>query len=261
VGPAPPANVHAGIGDTELIIHWDVPTDTTSVLGYNLYIDPPQNGKVPTDAAAAGTPDAETLVCTEGGVFDAGVNEAGDALPPIVIEGGCSYVSTGGGGGSSATTPSSCPSTVIVSSAFTTSGGGEAGATVSGGTLPPSDPAYQADQSVQGAISNSQAISGLNNGTQYTVAVASVDKFHNVGPMSAVYCETPQVVNVFWKSYRDAGGEAGGGFCALQLPGAPAGSTSLFLVSIAGLVGWVRSQRSRQRRANSPKGTHNRRGR
>lgn len=51
----------------------------------------------------------------------------------------------------------------------------------------------------------------LVNGTQYAVAVAATDRFGNVGVLSPVVCETPEVTTDFWSDYRKAGGDAGDG--------------------------------------------------
>jgi hypothetical protein len=55
----------------------------------------------------------------------------------------------------------------------------------------------------------------LTNGMTYAIAVAGVDTFHNVGPLSNTTCGTPKPVTGFFEAYRDAGGKAGGGFCAV----------------------------------------------
>jgi hypothetical protein len=56
---------------------------------------------------------------------------------------------------------------------------------------------------------------GLRNGQLYAVAVATVDKLGNVGPLSEIECGSPKPVTDFFEAYRNAGGEAGGGFCAI----------------------------------------------
>jgi len=68
----------------------------------------------------------------------------------------------------------------------------------------------------------------LENGQTYAVAVASVDDYGNVGVLSEVACGTPEPVTGFFEAYREAGGQAGGGFCAMR-----AGKSRLS----AGLVG------------------------
>jgi len=68
-------------------------------------------------------------------------------------------------------------------------------------------------------------ITGLKNGTTYTVVVSAVDAFGNVGSPSGEVCDYPAPVNDFFTLYRAAGGQAGGSFCALEAVGAPTGAT------------------------------------
>jgi hypothetical protein len=74
-------------------------------------------------------------------------------------------------------------------------------------------------------------IKGLKNFVGYSVAVSAVDAFGNIGPPSGQICGTPQPVTDFWDAYRNAGGQAGGGFCALEAVGMPVGAS----VGLAGL--------------------------
>jgi hypothetical protein len=87
-------------------------------------------------------------------------------------------------------------------------------------------------------------VTGLINGLQYNIAIAGVDALGNVGPLSTLQCGTPQPVDDFWKKYREAGGQAGGGFCALEAAGAPAGSAALFggMASVV-VAAWRRRRR------------------
>jgi hypothetical protein len=62
-----------------------------------------------------------------------------------------------------------------------------------------------------------------DNDTPYAIALAAIDKQDNVGPLSAVVCETPRATNSFWDNYNAAGGQAGGG-CSI---GAPSGETAM----------------------------------
>lgn len=65
------------------------------------------------------------------------------------------------------------------------------------------------------ASSTKAEATGLTNGVRYAVAVASVDDFMNSGNLSALDCGTPEPVTGFYEAYRAAGGEAGGGYCAI----------------------------------------------
>jgi hypothetical protein len=99
-----------------------------------------------------------------------------------------------------------------------------------------------------GQTINTYTITGLRNGVQYNVVVAAVDNFGNVGPPSMQVCAIPAPVDDFWKIYRTDGGQAGGGFCALEAVGAPAASTVAFAGAGALVVAGLRRRRSKRRR-------------
>jgi hypothetical protein len=63
--------------------------------------------------------------------------------------------------------------------------------------------------------SASMQTENLENNVTYEVAVAGVDNFYNVGLLSESTCEAPQLVTDFYEAYREAGGQGGGGFCAI----------------------------------------------
>jgi hypothetical protein len=87
-------------------------------------------------------------------------------------------------------------------------------------------------------------ITGLKNQTNYTVVVAAVDAYGNVGPASNEVCDFPAPTQDFWKTYKADGGGAGGGYCALDAAGAPVSS----LAGAAFLVSGVAMLRRRRRR-------------
>jgi hypothetical protein len=101
--------------------------------------------------------------------------------------------------------------------------------------------------SVTGANNSTFLVKGLLDGVNYNVVVSAVDNFGNVGPPSTQQCAIPAPVNDFWKDYRAAGGQAGGGFCALEAVGAPAGSTVAFGAFGAFVVAGLRRRRNRRR--------------
>ena len=85
----------------------------------------------------------------------------------------------------------------------------------------------------------------LIDGHQYAVAVAAYDGDGNVGLLSNLYCQTPEPIIDFWDQYTTDGGKAGGGFCALEAPGAPvAGSVFGMGVGVA-MVAFARRRRRR----------------
>jgi hypothetical protein len=84
---------------------------------------------------------------------------------------------------------------------------------------------------------------GLVNYVAYNVAVAATDTFENVGELSPLGCQGPQPVTGFFEAYRNAGGEAGGGFCCFSRH-----RQALPLVSVLGLGGFLCSRRFRRSR-------------
>lgn len=66
-------------------------------------------------------------------------------------------------------------------------------------------------------IGSSQGlIEGLENGTSYAVTVAATDPYLNAGKVDDPICATPEVLDDFFETYRNAGGQAGGGLCTLN---------------------------------------------
>ncbi len=55
----------------------------------------------------------------------------------------------------------------------------------------------------------------LQNGIPYTVGVAAVDKSGNISPITSAFVQKPVATVDFYRAYRNAGGEAEGGYCSL----------------------------------------------
>jgi hypothetical protein len=249
VGPAAPTLSPVGVGDTLLTVNWNPSTDPADTQGFNVYIDPPP-GQSPSDASQATTDGASSgdgtgvLICPDSGSSssDAATDADGatDAASDGPVDSGCYYstpVNSVDGGGPGGTT--SCPSTVLVGG-----GGTQTEAGTTGGTqvLLPSQ--YLVD-SLVGNTTSSYTIQGLTNGFNYTVAVAATDGSANTGPLSTPSCAIPAPVDDFWKRYRQAGGSAGVGFCALETFGEPgAGGVLAASVVLAGAA-WARRRRRR----------------
>ena len=113
------------------------------------------------------------------------------------------------------------------------------------------DGGYLAD-SIAGGTSTSYTLSTLPDGRplvdghQYAVAVAAFDDTGNVGLVSNLACQAPAAVVDFFNAYGSAGGGAGGGFCSLQAPGAPAFGSALGTVLGVAAVAFVRRRRRRR---------------
>ncbi len=214
----------------------------------------------PSDAEPAG-------VGASGNVSDAQMS----AIP--TNDAGCYLVNVGGGTTGTSSGTGSCNSSVLTSGVVQDGGGViveteastdlEAGddATVvteptdegNGGisTIPCQfgigDLCGTTNLTVTGETDSTFTITGLTNGTTYTIVVAAVDNFGNIGPPSTEACDFPAPVNDFWKIYRTDGGGAGGSFCALEAVGAPAGSTVAFAGAGALVAMGLRRRRSKKR--------------
>jgi hypothetical protein len=84
----------------------------------------------------------------------------------------------------------------------------------------------------------------------YNLVVAAVDGYGNIGPPSGEVCGKPEPIDDFWKIYRQDGGNAGGGLCALEAVGARASSTAgiLLVVGTSALLARRRTARRRMHR-------------
>ncbi len=103
------------------------------------------------------------------------------------------------------------------------------------GTIPQGDTLMLECGSIFGRTTREGQASGLVNLTDYAVAVSAHDALGNAGPLSPVECARPQTVTTFYESYKESGGQGGGG-CAHHdskdsplLPGLFAISLVLFL--------------------------------
>ncbi len=65
------------------------------------------------------------------------------------------------------------------------------------------------------ANTNSYRITGLQNGIWYSVGAAAVDRYGNLGAISNIAPGMPIPTVDFYSEYKDVGGSAQGGFCAV----------------------------------------------
>jgi hypothetical protein len=264
VGPYPPTNVVAGIGENLIVVNWTPQVDST-IQGFNIYCQ--NQGASGGDTGAVDAPQEATLVCpdsgmttttTDGAILDATVINSSDA--------GCHYVNfldAGGSGGSS------CVSNALVN-VFSTSP--STTSTVDGAVVTPivTDSSTEASTftgdvgiseisgiylcgQVGGNTTSSYVVQNFSDGgpnivdfTQYAVTVASFDGTGNVGIIGNLSCVIPEPVTDFWTAYTSAGGLAGGGFCALQGPGMPVSGSLLGMGLGASALGYARRRRRRR---------------
>ena len=216
----------------------DATTDTTPVgttVGDSSLIPPSCNGSVGTPDSGASPEDAGDDASDGGDASDAS-SDSGDSSAPIVD------ASTSDACGlpinatpsSEAGTQTACTSSVLIPGSTTNSEGGVTSTVV----RPPPDPIYKCGSSA--ATSSTVTISGLTNGVNYKIAAAASDIYGNVGPLSALVCATPQPIDDFWNVY---GGPAGGGFCALEGAGMPAGAAAFAGAMLVAAIGLVRRRR------------------
>jgi hypothetical protein len=256
VGPFPPTDVTAGIGENAIIVNWTPAVDST-IEGFNVYCQP--LGSVVPDTGKIAPP--PSLVCP-----DAGTTATADATMADAAD--CFYVNefdsgSGGAGAEACVSPGDVLKNVWSTSA--TGVIGEAGlvSTADDGSTEASTPAGAVGISnipsqylcgtVAGNTTNQATVqnfldggSDIADGTEYAVTVAAYDGTGNVGIIGNLSCVTPSPIVDFFSAYTKAGGVAGGGFCALQGVGMPV-SSSLLGIGIGGaLVGFTRRRRRRR---------------
>ncbi len=220
VGPAAPSGLSALPGDTRIQVRWvnisggnpdaGATGGLTELTGVKVYCD------VAGSAADAGAPEP---VCHD-----------------EEVDGGLVEVCEDAGTPESPDTPQSgeCTSANLVPGVFPTA---EFNAKFECGSI-----VGNAGTSV---VATSVGGKPLQNGVSYAVAVASTDKFGNVGELSPVVCMTPEVTTDFWDDYRKAGGKAGGG-CATNGSAIPS-----FAVGGLGVFATLAAMRRRHRRTKS----------
>jgi hypothetical protein len=223
-----------------------------------------------TDATpdVASVTDATTMTSTDAAPMTSGINDAGCYMKTVAGTGSTTSTSASGGmcadsllsGGmlADAGVVSAEASVVapveeldeagdVIDSGISTTGEG------TGGIFNPPqghivNPNPTIGSTVTGETDSTYTITGLKNGVTYHVVVSAVDNFGNIGPPSSPpVCDFPAPVNDFWKIYRTDGGQAGGGFCALEAVGAPAGSTVAFAGAGALVIAGLRRRRSKRR--------------
>jgi hypothetical protein len=253
IGPAPPTGLALGIGEGLLKLSW-TPVSDPNTQGFNIFVDPlPGHEGQSVDAAAATVADAaeeSSLVCADAGFTDGGISEAGDVILVPLDGGMCHTVTKGQQAGSVQATQ--CPSTILTSgvtsvldsgvttpvtttedsSLLSTTEDDGGIVPVVAGTAPTAVELAQVYYSIGGGTQTGTTIKGLKDGYVYTVAIAAIDNLNDNGPLSTPLCATPSPIDDFFQEYANDGGLAGGGFCALEGVGVPAG-TGVFAFGMA----------------------------
>jgi hypothetical protein len=271
VGPYPPTDVVAGIGDGVIIVSWTPAVDST-IQGFNVYCQPRSHG-----ADASGTLPEASLVCatsTSTTTTTTTTDAAADATTTTTTDGGCHYVNVLDSGGVAGASACTSPGNVLknVWSSSLGASTSEGGVVV---TTDASSPEASVASTTAVGISNIpgqflcgqvggnttsslnvtnlsfDGSPGIQDGTEYAVTVAAYDGTGNVGIIGNLSCVTPSPIITFWDAYiKDCTATntcVGGGFCALQGPGMPV-SSSLFGIGAGAVgVGLLRRRRRRGR--------------
>ena len=238
LGPPAPKSLKAGVGEQRLILDWERPA-TQDISSYNFYCAPASSaagsGGSPQAAGAAGS-------LGTGGLVGMGGGAGAGAVGGVIDDAGTSTDDASTGGAAGVGLPGSGGATADASSGDGQSASASCSTALTPNAVPP------VDLPTCGGASDSVA-SGearpLQNGVQYAVGVAAVDALGNAGPLSNVACATPQEVDDFFETYRNAGGGAGGGFCALGARPAP-GAAALLVVGL--LVRRLRRRTAREKK-------------
>jgi hypothetical protein len=229
IGPAAPAAEAPLPGNTRIRISFGGLGEggLTQYTGVRAYCAPA------VETAGVSTPPVTERVCSEASVPDADTDaEAGDAEVADAAVGDCEEVVVEAGSSGQAT---------CTSPAFTPP---------DGGALVPDDKfnAQYLCGSLTGntgsaLIADNVGGQPLENFKNYAVAIAAIDAFGNVGPLSSVFCAKPEPTTDFWESYKKAGGGAGGGVCSVDGAGLPVGSFTVMSIFGLAAVGTLRRRR------------------
>ncbi len=227
-GPAAPTGIATEVAEDKLKVSWEI-TDSDDWAGYRIYCASAADAAAAGGAStgAGGSPSA-TGAAPGGGIPGAAGTTASNG--GVVGAAGASGEATSAGGS---------PTAAAGGTTGTVQGACDFGVLVPG-TIP--DDAYQCGEG-ETILATEGLATGLADGTTFAVGVSGVDLLGNPGPLSDVVCGTPQPVTTFFEAYREAGGTAGGGFCAFSRARTPASFGALF--AAATLLGARRRGRSR----------------
>lgn len=235
IGPAPPTDISAGIGEDRLFVKWDTASQAGDLLGYKSYCQA---------AGALGTGGTAGTTGTGGSTSTGGTGGAEAGVPDASAEGGLPDASAGGASSLDAAAGASgrAGAAGATATADTGAGGGTGNAScpsaLVAGEIP--DPQYECG-STTSKIATKVPAEDLTNFVTYAIAVAATDSVGNSGVLSEVVCGTPEPIDDFYELYTRAGGKGGGGFCALGAD--PANGVAWLLLAACGALFVRRRQR------------------
>jgi hypothetical protein len=233
-GPEPPAEVDAEPGESKLKVSWSL-DDADDWEGYKIFCLPVEGDTVATPALRPlAAPPANGGA---GGAATGGTATTTGGTAPAT--GGAAAVAGGANTGGAGTTSSETGLDLINAECRMQD---DAANLLVPGELPSEEVLALECGSGSSNFETDGTATGLQNGVSYQVAVAGVDIFDNVGPLSMVDCDIPAEVDTFYEQYKQAGGKGGGGFCAFSTTRTPG---FLTLLGGAALVFAARRRRRR----------------
>lgn len=211
--PPPPTGVTAASGDETLVTTFTAPSGETNLLHYKFYCSP--IGDPPATAAGTGG----TAGTDTGGTTSTDTGGADSGAAGVDTGGTTTQAGTAG----TTSVDTNCTSAILIP-----------------GEPPPEGAMECGEIGAQGATGG-ETSPVLTNDMEYVVAIATEDNVNNVGALSQLACNIPKDTTGFYEAYREAGGEAGGGFCTF----APAhkGSTLWGLTLLVGACALWRRRR------------------
>ncbi len=254
-GPAGLSLKSVSSGESTVNFSWNLVTNV-GVSGYNFFCEPVADAdyEQACGAGAQGTSGASGASGASGSTSSRGDQGAsgggaGGASGDGGVAGrGASGDGSGGANGDARSSGRASRQTAGAGGASGASGdggaagdagaSGDAGAAGDGGTstftsvlvpgeLPPPDASLVCGSLVSGADSE-YTVKNVANYGYYRVGMAAVDLVGNPGVLSDVQCVQPMPVDDFYRLYRAAGGEAGGGYCSVKAPGRAWGAFASF---------------------------------
>jgi hypothetical protein len=181
--PPPPQAVRASSGDSSLITSFTAPAGETNLLHYKFYCSP--IGQAP--------------LTTGGNDGTGGVAGSDTGATAGTETGGVAGTGTSGAAGTAAVaTNPDCQSSVLIP----------------GQPVPDSEDVIDCGEITAQGASGGETEPVLTNDVNWVVAVATEDNVNNVGVLSNLACNVPKDTVGFIEAYGEAGGQAGGGFCA-----------------------------------------------
>jgi hypothetical protein len=198
--PPEPTGITVRSGGEALQVAWDQITGVPDFSGGGFVVFCARGGKLPVfaDPQYTGAYDSPAIRCPMG----AGTDTDGGVL--------------GGDGGVLATDAGATTSALILEDVAALGSPHEENGDLK--TTPPpgfvnTDPKFECTPLI--TTGTSARIEGLENGVDYAVGVAAVDKTGNASPITRVYVQSPVPTRDFYRGYRAAGGKADGGFCTV----------------------------------------------